>query len=118
MRPIPLMPLFRTAPALKTLTAALLLLAVLTGCTAVVVDEPYVYRPAPPPPAVIVLPGETYGAPPPPSRRQYNNRINVCNANYNTCMASCNNFINPSQKALCINQCNAALQQCQRQSRY
>ncbi|MCA1945664.1 MAG: hypothetical protein LDL30_10340 [Desulfovibrio sp.] len=115
MRPVHLMPLFRTAPVLKTLTAALLLLGVLTGCTAVVVDEPYVYRPTPPPPAVIVLPGETYGAPP-PDRNRVNRRLSVCTANYNNCMASCNAFANPSQRALCVSQCNAAMQQCRSRS--
>lgn len=90
-------------------------LFVLAACTAVVVDDPYVYRPAPPPPAVIVLPGETYGSPP-PDRNRINRRLTVCNANYNNCLVSCNALPHPSQKALCTSQCNAAFQQCQQRS--
>lgn len=98
-----------------TVVALFAVLFVLAACTAVVVDDPYVYRPAPPPPAVIVLPGETYGTPP-PDRNRINRRLTVCNANYNSCLVSCNALPNPSQKALCMSQCNAAFQQCQRHS--
>lgn len=105
----------------ETFARGMMLLAIfaalvgVSACTAVVVDEPYVYRPAPPPPAVIVLPGETYGSPP-PDRNRVNRRLTVCTANYNNCMASCNAFANPSQRALCVSQCNAAMQQCRSRS--
>lgn len=109
----------------------------LPACTAVVVQEPYVYEPAPPPQPVIVVPGQTYyhedygthyrpgynrgyhgggyggsHGGDAPSRQQVNRRLRVCNANYNNCMTNCNTLIDASQRALCINQCNAAQQQC------
>ncbi len=101
--------------------ASVAMLAAMPACTAVVVD-PAVSRPAPAPQPVIVVPGQTYykrgygrhyqG----PSRQRVNRRLAVCNTNYNNCMANCNAFTNPSQRALCVSQCNASAQQCRAQS--
>ncbi|MEF3697737.1 hypothetical protein [Desulfolutivibrio sp.] len=75
--------------------------------------DPYYYGPPPPPPpryggGGYYGGGHGYQA---DERRQSRGRQN-CNAQWSNCVAVCNQFPNPSQRAMCIASCNNGLNQC------
>jgi hypothetical protein len=102
----------------------------LTGCVALIEPAP-VYAPPPPPPP----PPPVYYAPPPPpayapppapgpalilegspganSDHERAKRVQAnCNTQWTGCVNVCNTIANPSQKAVCIANCNNARNQC------
>lgn len=100
----------------------------LAGCVAVIEQPAAVYAPPPPPPPP---PPPVYYAPPPPPApgivieggggpNQDHERAKKVQANCNTqwtgCVNVCNTLGNPSQKALCIANCNNAKNQCVRKN--
>jgi len=95
----------------------LVLLAVLTAASCVEVadpyyGDPYYYGPPPPPPR---YGGGGYygGAHDYQADERRRNRIRQnCNTQWANCAAVCNQFPNPSQRAMCIASCNNGLNQC------
>lgn len=94
-----------------------LALAAVSGVSCVVSDgsyygDPYYYGSPPPPPGYYYGPGYGGGHGEQAAERHRNRMRQNCNTQWANCTAMCNQVGNPSQRAMCIANCNNALNNC------